>query len=172
MEPELNHLQAPCTYVYTALKLACYCVNRNDNTTTTSSFYSYIKNNSERAMHWSIQVLIQAHKRPQVHFDATYLFISRRNLRHDKPHWWLYKRIASRNVKELQVGYLKTNGTRTTRYPIHFYTNTCVLVPFMTFYDTKPTPVEGKPSTISPNPTCKGCHSAVFCITTCDRGQE
>ena len=65
--------------------------------------------------------------------------------------------IAARNTKEPQAGYLVTNSTRTTCYSIHFYTNTCVLVPFVMFYDAKPqlvkTPVEGKPSTISPNHT-------------------
>ena len=35
-------------------------------------------------MYGSIQVLIQAYKLPQVHFDASYLFILRINLRHDK----------------------------------------------------------------------------------------
>ena len=35
-------------------------------------------------MYGSIQVLIQAHKLPQVHFDTSYLFLSRINLRHDK----------------------------------------------------------------------------------------
>ena len=48
-----------------------------------------------------------------------------------------------------------TNGTRIT-YTL-FHTNACVLAPIVTFYDAKPqlikTPVEGKPSTISPNHT-------------------
>ena len=65
--------------------------------------------------------------------------------------------IAARNTKELQTGYLVANGTRTTRYSIHFYTNMRVLVPFVTFYDAKPqlikTSVEGKPSTVSLNNT-------------------
>ena len=66
--------------------------------------------------------------------------------------------IAARNVKELQAGYLVTNVTRTTRYSIHFCTNTHVLAPVVTFYDAKSqlvkTPVDGKPITISPNHTC------------------
>ena len=66
-------------------------------------------------------------------------------------------RIAARNPKELQAGYLVTSGTRTMLYSMHFYTNAHVLAPFVTFYDAKPqlikTPVEGKPSTIS-NHTC------------------
>ena len=110
-------------------------------------------------MHGSIQVLIQAHKCPQVHFDTSYLFISRINLHHDKHYWCLYTHIAARNAKELQAGYLATSGTRTTHYSIHFYTNAGVLAPCMTFYDAKlqlvKTPVEGKPSTISPNHTCQ-----------------
>ena len=68
-------------------------------------------------------------------------------------------RIAARNTKELRVGYLATNGTRTMRNSIHFYTNVGDLAPYMTFYDAKQqlvkTPVEGKPSTISPNHTCQ-----------------
>ena len=64
MEPELDQLQAPCTYVYTVLKLACYYYN--------PSLYSYIKNNSERAMHGSIQALMQSRKPPKVHFDISY----------------------------------------------------------------------------------------------------
>ena len=95
----------------------------------------------------------------KVNFDTSYLFISRINLCHNKRYWCLYMHIADRNAKEFQAGYLVTNGTRTTRYSIHFYTNTLVLVPFVTFYDAKPqlvkTPVEGKPSTISPNHTCQ-----------------
>ena len=67
--------------------------------------------------------------------------------------------VTARNAKELQVGYLATNGTRTMCYSIHFYINVGVLVPYMTFYDAKPqlvkTPVEGKPSTISTNHTCQ-----------------
>ena len=67
--------------------------------------------------------------------------------------------IAARNAKELQAGYLVANGTRTACYSIHFYTNVRVLVPFVTFYDAKPklikTPVEDKPSNISPNHTCQ-----------------
>ena len=47
-------------------------------------------------------------------------------------------RIAARNAKEPQVGYLVANGTRTMRYSIYFYTNTRVLAPFVTFYDAKP----------------------------------
>ena len=43
-------------------------------------------------MHGSIQVLIQAHKRTQVHFDTSYLFISRINLRHDKHYIDAYTR--------------------------------------------------------------------------------
>ena len=68
-------------------------------------------------------------------------------------------RIAARNAKEPQAGYLVANGTRTTHYSIHFYTDVRVLAPFVTFYDAKPqlvkTLVEGKPSTISPNHTCQ-----------------
>ena len=56
--------------------------------------------------------------------------------------------IDARNVKELQVGYLATNGTRTTYYSMYLYTNAGVLVPCITFYDAKPqlvkTPVVGK----------------------------
>ena len=67
--------------------------------------------------------------------------------------------IAARNEKELQAGYSVTYGTRTTHYSIHFYTNMRVLAPVVTFYDAKTqlvkTPVEGKPSTISPNHTCQ-----------------
>ena len=84
MEPELDQLQAPCTYVYTAMKLECYCVNQNDNMTTTHHSILKIKNNSERAIHGTIQVLMQAHKHPQVYFDTSYLFISRINRRHNK----------------------------------------------------------------------------------------
>ena len=67
--------------------------------------------------------------------------------------------IAARNTKELQVSYLVTNGTRTMCcIPHHFYTNVHVLASFITFYDGKPQPIknplEGKPSTISPNHTC------------------
>ena len=62
-------------------------------------------------------------------------------------------------MKELQAGYLATNDTRTTRYSTHFYTNAGILAPYMMFYDAKlqlvKTPVEGKPSTISPNHTCQ-----------------
>ena len=65
--------------------------------------------------------------------------------------------IASRNAKELQAGYLVTNGTRTMCYSIHFYTDVRVLAPIVTFYDAKlqliKTRVEGKPSAISPNRT-------------------
>ena len=71
-------------------------------------------------------------------------------------------RIVAKNVKELQAGYLLTNGRRTTRYSIHFYTSARVLVPFVMFYDAKPqlvkTPVEGKLSTISPNHTYANAH--------------
>ena len=42
-----------------------------------------------------------------------------------------------------------TNGTRTMCYYIYFYTNMCVLAPFVMFHDAKPqpvkTPLEGKP---------------------------
>ena len=34
-----------------------------------------------------------------------------------------YMCIGARNAKEPQAGYLVTNGTRTKRYSIHFYTN-------------------------------------------------
>ena len=55
--------------------------------------------------------------------------------------------IAAWNAKELQTGYFVTNGTKTTHYSIHFYTNVHVIVPFVTFYDAKSqlikTPVEG-----------------------------
>ena len=65
--------------------------------------------------------------------------------------------IASRNAKELQVGYLVTNGTRTMCYSIDFYRDVCVLAPIVTFYDAKSqlikTRVEGKLSAISPNRT-------------------
>ena len=110
-------------------------------------------------MHGSIQVLIQTHKHPQVHFDTSYMFISRTNLHYDKCYWCLYMCVTARNAKELQAGYLATNGTRTMRYSIHFYINVGVLVPYRMFYDAKPqlvkTPVEGKPSTISTNHTCQ-----------------
>ena len=46
--------------------------------------------------------------------------------------------IDARNVRELQVGYLATNGTRTTYYSMYLYTNAGVLVPYITFYDAKP----------------------------------
>ena len=128
MEPELDQLQAPCTYVYTALKLVCCCVNWNDNITIT---HSEIKNTSERTMYGSIQALMQAYKCPKVHFDTSYLFISRINHRHEKRYWCLYIRIAARNTKEPQAGYLVTDGTRTTCYSIHFYTNARVLRPFV-----------------------------------------
>ena len=99
------------------------------------------------------------HRYQKIHFDTSYLFISRINLHHDKHYWCLYMCIAARNAKKLQAGYLVTNGTRTTCYSIHFDTNASVLAPFLTFYDAKPqlvkTPVDGKPSTISPNHTCQ-----------------
>ena len=67
--------------------------------------------------------------------------------------------IAASNARVLQVGSLLANGTRSTCYSLHFYTNTCVLIPAMTFYDVKlqsvKTPVAAKPSGISPNHTCQ-----------------
>ena len=62
MEPELDPPQASCTYIYTALKLACCCVNGNNNMTIIHHSYSDIKNNSRRGMYGFIQVLVQAHK--------------------------------------------------------------------------------------------------------------
>ena len=46
--------------------------------------------------------------------------------------------IPPRNAKKLQAGYLLVNGTKRTRFPMHFYTNACVLISFMTSYDVKP----------------------------------
>ena len=63
--------------------------------------------------------------------------------------------IASRNAKELHAGYLVTNG---------------VLAPVVMFYDAKPrlvkTPVEGKPSTMSPNHTCQ-CLLLILSYSIC-----
>ena len=45
--------------------------------------------------------------------------------------------IVARNKKELQEGYVVTNGTRTKCYSIQCHANTLVLAPFVMFYDAK-----------------------------------
>ena len=74
----------------------------------------------------------------QACFHNSGLLISRTNLSENECYWCLYPYIAARNTRELQAGYLLASGTRSIRFPIHFYTNAPVLISFMTFYDVKP----------------------------------
>ena len=95
----------------------------------------------------------------QVCFHNSCVFISRTNFSENEFYWCLYPYIAARNARELQASYLLANGTRSICFPIHFYTNACVLIFFMTFYDVKlqllKAAVGANPSRISPNRTCQ-----------------
>ena len=114
MELEFNPLQAPCNNVYTALKLVCYCVNQNNNTTITHQ--SILNNKQHRKSHaWAHS---SAGATPQVHFDTTYWFVSssiRTNIID------VYTRVllpGTRRNSKRQAGYLVTYGTRTLHYSI------------------------------------------------------
>ena len=120
MEPELDPLQAPCNNVYTVLKLTCHCVNQNDNTTIISSFYCEIKNNSERAMHGFIQVLVQAHK--SILTSLVCLYQDKYCCQeHEGTPSGLFGNQQYKNYALLQT----------------FYTNAHVFVPFMMSHDAK-----------------------------------
>ena len=110
-------------------------------------------------MHGSIQVLIQAHKCPQsILTPLICSYPEQTSVKTNVIDAYTHALLPGmqRNFKWV---YLATNGTRTTCYSVHFYTNVGVLAPYMTFYDAKlqlvKTPIEGKLSTISPNHTCQ-----------------
>ena len=121
MEPELDQLQAPCTYIYTAQKSACYCVKWNNNTTITH--HSILKQRTtakEPCMgpfkSWCKPTSTQ----------KSILFVHIKiNLCHNKHYWCLYMHIAARNAKELQAGYLVANGTRTMLLHTFLYKCMC-----------------------------------------------
>ena len=71
-------------------------------------------------------------------FHDSCLLVSTTNLSENECYWCLYLYIAARNTRKLQAGYLLANGTRSIRFLIHFYTNACVLISYMIFYDVKP----------------------------------
>ena len=112
----------------------CYCINRNDNTTITYHFIQKQRTTAKELSMGSFKVPVYMHKS----VFTPLLFISRINLSENECFWYLYPHNAARNAKKLQAGYLLANGTKSTRFPIHFYTSVCVLISFMMFYDVKP----------------------------------
>ena len=106
---ELDPLQAVCNNLYTALKWVCY----------------YIQNYNATIIHHSVQkqrttakeLFMDSFKSQCKCTSNSCLFISRTNLNENKYYWCLYLYIAARNARELQVGYLLANGTRSRRFP-------------------------------------------------------
>ena len=103
MESELNPLQAVCNNLCTALKWACYRINRNNNTTI------ILSKNKEQHLKNYLWIHTSADVNAQVCFHTSCLFISRTNLNENECYWYLYLYIAATNARELQVGYLLAN---------------------------------------------------------------
>ena len=134
MVSELDPLQAVCNNTCTALKWVCYCINENNNTTI---IHHSIQKQRTTAKELSMDSFKCRCKRTSLFSQLLFVYIK------NKPQWqWMLlvpiPYIAARNARELQAGYLLANGTRSMHFPIHFYTNRCVPISFMTFYDVKP----------------------------------
>ena len=111
----------------------CYYINRSDNATITHHSIQKQRTTAKELSRDSFKCLC---KRTSLFHDSC-LLISRTNLSENECYWCLCPYIAARNTRELQAGYLLANGTRSMCFPIHFYTNACVLISFLTFYDIK-----------------------------------
>ena len=83
----------------------------------------------------SFQVPVYMHK--SVFTPLVCLYQEQTSVRTNVIGAYLYPYVAARNARKLQAGYLLATGTKSTRFHIHFYTNTRVFISFMTFYDVK-----------------------------------
>ena len=135
MESELDPLQVVRNNSCNSPERTCYYINRSDNATITHHSIQKHKEQQRKNCPW---IHSSAGASAQACFHNSCLLISRTNVSENECYWCLYPYIAARNTRELQVGYWLANGTRSIRFPIHFYINARVLISFMTFYDVKP----------------------------------
>ena len=123
IESEVDLLQADCNNMCIALKWACYSIYWNDNAIITHHSIQKQKTISKKLSMDSFNCQCK----------CTSLFSNlfiKNKISKKGCYWCLCPYIAAGNTRELQVGCFLANGTRSTYFPIHFYTNVHVLISF------------------------------------------
>ena len=113
----------------------CYCINRNDNAIITHHSIKKQRTTAKEQSVGSFQVPVCTYK--SVFTPLVCLYQKQTSVRTNVI--GAYTRVyCCQEYQETPSRLLVGNGTKSTRFPIHFYTSARVLVSFMMFYDVKP----------------------------------